>query len=176
MIEQLDQGEWTIADLNAKQHIAWEKGQKLRWLKQVITVPADLENYPLQGLSLRIALTWWAEAAQVFVNGKLIQEGDLFDCRMRLLLNDAVVAGEEITIALRLVSPGHDDGALMRSVCLYESLTGFPEPSFVADELEVLQLFLQSFNPEKLAILEAAIAEINWSVLPRSRAVRSQTG
>ena len=51
-------------------------------------------------------------------------------------------------------------------MCLYESLTGFPEPSFVADELEVLQLFLQSFNPEKLPILEAAIAEINWSVLP----------
>ena len=114
-IEQLDQGEWTITDLNAKQHIAWEKGQKLRWLRQVITVPADLQNYPLQGLSLRIALTWWAEAAQVFVNGELVQEGDLFDCRIRLLLSNAVVPGEEITIALpRLVSPGHDDGALMQ--------------------------------------------------------------
>ena len=165
-IEQLDQGDWTIADLNDKQHIAWEKGQKLRWLRQVITVPADLEDYPLQGLSLRIALTWWAEAAQVFVSGELVQEGDLFDCRTRLLLSDAVVPGEEITIALRLVSPGHDDGALMQSVCLYESLTGFPEPSFVADELEVLQLFLQSFDPEKLDVLEVAIAQIDWSVLP----------
>jgi alpha-mannosidase len=165
-IQQLDQGDWTIADLNAKQHIAWEKGQKVRWLRQGITVPADLQDYPLQGLSLRIGLTWWAEAAQVFVDGKLVQEGDLFDCQMRLLLRDAVQPGEEITIALRLVSPGHDDGALMKSVCLYESLTGFPEPSFVADELEVLQLFLQNFEPEKLAVLDAEIAEINWSMLP----------
>ena len=173
-IQQLNQADWTIADLNAKQHIAWEKGQQVRWLRQVITVPATLEDYPLQGLSLRIALTWWAEAAQVFVNGKLVQEGDLFDCRMRLLLSEAVIPGQEIKIALRLVSPGHDDGALMQSVCLYESLTGFPEPSFVADELEVLQLFLQSFEPEKLDVLEAEIAQINWSVLSdRTRFDRS---
>ncbi|HEY9908374.1 MAG TPA: alpha-mannosidase [Thermosynechococcaceae cyanobacterium] len=157
---------WAIAHPNDKQHIAWEKGQNVRWLRQVITVPTALQSYPLQGLSLRISLTWWAEAAQVFVNGVLVQEGDLFDCRTRLLLSDAVVSGEEITIALRLVSPGHDNGALMQSVCLYESLTGLAEPSFVADELEVLQLFLQAFDPEKLGVLEAAITQIDWSALP----------
>ncbi len=160
----------------------------MRWFCQTITVPSDLHGYPLEGLSLRVALTWWAELAQIFVNGELVQEGDLFDHSTRLLLSDAVKPGDEFTIALRLISPGHDDGALVRSLCLYEapnfnsrvsfssddeiptvseqkpnSLTA--EPGFIADELAILHLYLQTFAPDQLEDLANAVTQIDWSTL-----------
>jgi alpha-mannosidase len=156
---------WAIAALNEREHIAWAKGRKVCWLAQTIVVPADLAGYPLQGLSLRLALLWWAEAAEVFVNGQFVQAGDLFDCAPRLLLKTAVIPGENLAIALRLISPGHDDGALMRSVCHYEAPTidEPPEPAFVADELAVLQTYLHTFAPEQLALVTTAVEQIDWS-------------
>ncbi len=159
--------DWEIADLNDRNHIAWSKGRNVRWLGQIITVPKDLQGYPLEGLCLRLALTWWAESVHIFVNGKWVQEGDLFDCSTRLLLSPGVTPGEEIAIALRLVSPGHDDGALVKSFCLYETSSPAhpPEPGFIADELAVLYQYLETFAPEKLELLAAAIAQIDWSIL-----------
>ncbi|XHX76316.1 MAG: hypothetical protein RBJ76_17965 [Stenomitos frigidus ULC029] len=158
--------DWAIAPLNEKDHLAWTKGSRVRWFGQVITVPQDLQGYPLTGLTLRVAATWWATNAQLFVNGTFVQEGDLFDVSTRLLLSNAVAPGDTFAIALRLVSPGHDDGALVRSVCYYESSTDFPEPSFIADELDVLRLYLQTFAPEKLEFLSEAVSQIDWSTLP----------
>ena len=157
--------DWTIAPLNEKDHIAWTKGKHVRWVGQLITVPHDLHGYPLAGLTLRLALTWWAIDAQIFVNGALVQAGDLFDCVTRILLSEAVTPGDQFAIALRLVSPGHDNGALVRSVCHYESTTDLPEPSFIADELHILRLYLQTFAPEKLEFLNEAISQIDWSAL-----------
>lgn len=137
----------------------------MRWFAQTIVVPATLQDYALQGLSLRLALLWWAEVAQVFVNGQLVQEGDLFDCAPRLLLSPTVKPGDTFAIALRFLSPGHDDGALMKSVCHYETaaLDAGPEPAFVADELAVLQTYLQTFAPEKLDALLSSVMQIDWS-------------
>jgi alpha-mannosidase len=162
--------QWQTVSLNARQHVAWDKGRNVLWLGQSITVPETLQGYPLIGLTQRIALTWWAEAAQIFVNGELVQEGDLFDCSTRLLLNSAVQPGDTVDVAIRLVSPGHDDGALVLSRCLYErpdhQLDPCPEPGFVADELAVLQIYLAALQPQRLTELAEAIAQINWSVLP----------
>ncbi len=167
-IEQIIQAArqpWTTADVNARDHVAWDRGQ-VRWLRQIITVPTDLQGHPLTGMVLRLALTWWAELAEIFVNGQLVQVGDLFDCSTRLLLSEAVVPGDQFDIALRLVSPGHDDGALVKSVCVYESPVGTdPEPAFIANELAVLQTYLQAFAPEKLPTLAGAIACLNWSAV-----------
>jgi alpha-mannosidase len=128
--------DWSTAQLNPKGYIVWSAGRQVMWLGQRFVVPHDLQGYPLTGLVLRLVLTWWAEYAQIFVNGQLVQEGDLFDSSARVLLSSAVVPGEEITVALRLVSPGHDIGALMRSHCVYEAATGdHIDPGFVADEL-----------------------------------------
>jgi alpha-mannosidase len=162
--------DWTIAEQNARNHLAWAKGRKVCWFIQQIRVPQHLQGFPLQGLCLRLALTWWAEQAQIFVNGVLVQEGDLFDCSTRLLLSSAVTPGDEFVVALRLVSPGHDDGALVRSLCIYESpaIDDAPEPGFVADELEVLHLYLKTFAPEQIGVLEAAIADLNGSHQPHS--------
>ena len=39
----------------------------------------------------------------------------------RVILSPSVILGEMVTVAIRLVSPGHDDGALVRSHLIYES-------------------------------------------------------
>jgi len=145
--------------LNAKEHIAWTGGQQVIWLVQRLVIPDHLEGYPLAGLSLRLALNWWADAAEIFVNGKLVQAGDLFDAAPRVLIHPAVVPGAEFVLALRLVSPGHCDGALVRSLLVYEATSGL-DPGFVADEVAILQNYLEVFAPEKLPILAAAVAEI----------------
>jgi alpha-mannosidase len=131
--------QWPIAHLNKKGHIAWSANREIIWLTQKIIIPPDLNGYPLSGFSLRLALLWWAEDAQLFVNGQLVQQGDLFDCNMRILLDRAVSPGAEIYLALRLVSPGHDPGALVRSRLIYEPADSTEiDPGFFADELTIL--------------------------------------
>ena len=164
---------WSSVELNAKGYITWQAGQQVMWLGQRLVIPQDLQGYPLAGLALRLALTWWAESAQVFVNGQLVQEGDLFDSSARVLLSSAVVPGEEITVALRLVSPNHDIGALMRSRCVYEAATDdHIDPGFVADELAVLHKYIEAFEPEKLETLAAGVAEIDWDAVSHKEEFR----
>ncbi|HIK05573.1 MAG TPA: alpha-mannosidase [Trichormus sp. M33_DOE_039] len=150
--------DWQPIELNAKGNIAWTSGQKVLWLAQNFTVPQSLHGYPVAGLSLRLSLLWWADSAKIYVNGELVLEGDLFDCAPRILLSREVTPGEEFTVALRLVSPGHCDGALVRSLLLYESTDyNYHDPGFVADELAILQLYLEKFTPEKLDTLTSII-------------------
>ena len=153
--------QWATVSLNENNHITWPAGSQVLWLAQDLAIPSRQRGYPLDGLTLRLALTWWADAAEIFVNGKLVQSGDLFDSSVRVLLSRNVTPGDRFSVALRLVSPGHDDGALVRSLLLYEA-TNSIEPGFVADEIAVLQRYLERFAPEKLAILAAAVAQIDW--------------
>jgi alpha-mannosidase len=156
--------DWFVEKLNDKGHIPWLKGQKVLWLVQKIVVPETLQNYPLTGLSLRIALTWWAEAAQIYVNGELIQEGDLFDCVTRIELSPQVLPNQEIIVALRLVSPSHDNGALVKSQLIYQSNNQeIPEPGFVADELAILQQYLTTIGSQSPIQIEV---NLDWSALP----------
>ncbi|MBV8883525.1 MAG: alpha-mannosidase, partial [Chroococcidiopsidaceae cyanobacterium CP_BM_RX_35] len=67
--------------------------------------------------------------------------------------------------ALRLVSPGHDDGALVRAICVYEADYNQLDLGFVANELAVLQRYLD-LEPEKCSLLATAMAAIDWSALP----------
>jgi len=159
-----DWNDWSIAELNPKEYIVWSVGRQVMWLSQRLVIPQDLQGYPLPGLALRLVLTWWAESAQIFVNGQLVQEGDLFDSSARVLLSSAVVPGEEIAVALRLVSPSHDIGALMRSTVVYEATESI-DPGFVADELAVLQKYVEAFEPAQLNTLAEAIAEIDWETV-----------
>ncbi|MGF2036168.1 MAG: alpha-mannosidase [Nostoc sp. CmiVER01] len=156
-----DLSHWQPVQLNAKEHIAWTGKKKVLWLVQRLVVPQDLQGYPLAGLSLRLALVWWADSAEIYVNGELVLEGDLFDCSPRVLLSRGVTPGEEFIVALRLVSPGHCDGALVRSLLVYEStVDNNPDPGFVADELAVVQLYLEKFAPERLDVLAAMVGEV----------------
>jgi len=150
---------WDVAELNSKGHVAWGGGRQVIWLVQRLVIPHDLNGYPLAGLSLRLALTWWGDAAQIFVNGKLVVEGDLFDCSPRVLVSQGVSQAEEFVVAIRLVSPGHCDGALMRSLLIYEA-RGL-DPGFLADELAVVQRFVEVFSPEKLSVLAEIVEVLN---------------
>ncbi|MDB9328180.1 alpha-mannosidase, partial [Nodularia spumigena CS-590/02] len=120
-ISSFDLSDWQLVQINSQEHIAWTGGKKVLWLVQSFVVPDNLHGYPLAGLSLRLVLLWWADLAEVYVNGELVLEGDLFDCSPRVLLSQGVTPGEEFVVALRLVSPGHDFGALVRSLFVFES-------------------------------------------------------
>jgi alpha-mannosidase len=159
---------WQPVTLNDHQHIAWPAGRQVLWLGQAIEMPTVLTgaDYPLAGFTARLAITWWAEQADVYVNGQLVQQGDLFDTSARIVLAESLVPGTDVTVAVRLVSPAHDAGALVRSHFLCEPSTGdCIDPGMVADELAVLQTYLSAFRPDGLETLAAAVKGIAWQKL-----------
>jgi alpha-mannosidase len=156
---------WETVNLNEKGQIAWDRGRTEIWLGLRLDLPTSLQGYPLVGMSCRLALTWWAEMAQVFVDRVLVQEGDLFDHSPRILLTSAVTPGTTVDVRLRLVSPGHDIGALMRSKLVFESLAATPEPGLVADELMILLKQAATFHPEKLAEIAETVDRIDYTLL-----------
>ncbi|PZV06858.1 MAG: alpha-mannosidase, partial [Leptolyngbya sp.] len=154
---------WPLVALNEHRYIAWPQGKVPLWLHQRFTWPTDLNGYPVQGLTARLALRWWADQADIFVNGELVQTGDIFDCWTRIVLTDYVVPGESVDVTLKLLSPGHDEGALVQAELVFEALEGdCPEPGFVADELAVLATYLAQFDGAKLDSLTQALGEIDW--------------
>ncbi|MFG6104972.1 alpha-mannosidase [Leptothoe sp. EHU-05/26/07-4] len=157
----MEQGpQWDVMPLNERHHIAWSQGRVL-FLYQRFTVPDTLNGYPLDGLTLRLVTAWWAEDAQLYINGEFVQAGDLFDFFTRLCLSEAVMPGQSFEVVLRLASPKHDAGALVRSHLIYEALNHAisPEPGFVADELQVLHYYLQTLTPENLPAVTDLITQ-----------------
>jgi alpha-mannosidase len=169
--------QWQLVALNAREHVAWERGRKGMLLAQRFVAPEAIAVYPISGLRLLLGLTWWAEAAQVFVNGVLVQEGDLYDHSARVLLSENAQPGQQFDVLIGLISPGHDEGALVRSRCIYEfadqAVNPLPEPGFVADEIAVLQAYCEKFcekfgekfAPEKLSELAAIVDSLDWSTV-----------
>ncbi|MEM6612903.1 MAG: alpha-mannosidase [Cyanobacteria bacterium P01_C01_bin.72] len=145
------------ATLNKNNYIVFPQGKQIKYLAQQFVIPPTLQGYPLAGLSLRLVLTWWAADAQIFINGELVQQGDLFDSSARVLITDNAQPGNEYLVLIRLVSPGHDIGALMRSHLIYEQVDSQIDPGMVADELTVLCRYLSQFNPAGLEVLAAAL-------------------
>ena len=155
---------WQVADLNERGHVPWPQGQQSLWLYQRLFVPASLQDFPLGGYGLRLGLTWWADLAEIFVNGDRVQVGDLFDCFTRILLSDRVAPGDSFEIILHLISPGHDDGALVQADAIYEAPEGIgPEPGFVADELAVLSAYGQRLAPTEWSKIIALVAALDWA-------------
>ncbi len=158
-----------LASLNEKGFVGWERGSQEIWLGQQLVLPTHVQGYPVAGLVCRLALTWWAELAQVFVDGVLVQEGDLFDHSTRILLTAAVMPGTAVEVWLRLVSPGHDVGALMRSRLVYESADPLnPEPGWLADELAIMVKQIAAFHPTGLAEVGSTIDRIDYHLLTQS--------
>jgi alpha-mannosidase len=154
---------WQPVTLNDRQHIAWPAGRQVLWLGQEIEMPESLADYPLAGFTVRLSMTWWAEQADVYVNGVLVQQGDLFDTSARVILTEALVPGESVAVAIRLVSPAHDAGALVRSHFLCElPVSALIDPGMVADELAVLQTYVSAFRPDDLETLADAVKGIAW--------------
>ena len=164
-LARINLDECPVADVNEKGYFVFPQGRQVKWLAQKIVIPDALQQYPVSGLTLRLVLTWWAQEAQVFINGKLVQEGDLFDSSARVVITNDARPGEEYLVAIRLTSPNHDIGALMRSHLLYEKSYS-PEnidPGMVADELTVLSKYLGQFQSESLEILAEELDKFSWS-------------
>ncbi len=154
---------WTPIALNEREHIAWPAGRQVLWLGQVVQMLPALAEYPLTGLTARLALTWWAEQADIYMNGQLVQQGDLYDTSARVVLTETLVPGTSVTVAIRLVSPSHDAGALVRSRLICEpTLPARIDPGMVADELAVLQTYVKVFRPEDLQVVAEAVQAIQW--------------
>ena len=137
----------SLMKTNEKEYLIWNAGSKTTWLIQEITVQKFLNGYSLQGFSLRLSLTWWAEKAQIFINKQLVQVGDLFDSSARILLTPSVEKEQKIIISLCLTSPSHDVGALMKSKLIYENNDHLGDPGFFADEIDILYKYLCAFKP-----------------------------
>jgi alpha-mannosidase len=148
--------------LNEKGQITWAKGRELLELVQYVTLPESCA-----GMIARLGLTWWAETADVFVAGVLVQSGDLFDHTCRVVLSPAIASHEitshetAIEVRLKLVSPGHDFGALMRSSLIFEAADGGVDAGFVADEVEIVGKFLTAFYPSEVCVLAGKLSALN---------------
>ena len=154
--------ECQTASVNDRGYLVFPQGGQIIWLAQKIIIPQTLQGYSLSGLNLRLVLTWWAEDARIFINGVLVQQGDLFDSSARVLITENASPGQEYLVTIRLVTPHHDIGALMRSHLLYESDSAEIDPGLVADELTVLHKYLSQFEPEHLDVLTAELDKFNW--------------
>ena len=141
--------------LNEKGQIAWAKGRESFELIQHVTLPESCA-----GMIARLGLTWWAEKADVFVAGVLLQSGDLFDHTCRVVLSPAA-SHETIEVRLKLVSPGHDIGALMRSSLVFEAADGSADAGFVADEVEIVWKFLTVFYPDEVCVLASKLSALD---------------
>ena len=164
-LAQIDLQQCPTATVNERGYIVFPQGKQTKWLARKIVIPQTLRGYPLSGLSLRLVLTWWAEDAQIFINGELVQQGDLFDSSARVLITDDALPQQEYLVTIGLVSPDHDIGALMRSHLLYESSSSALDPGWVADELTVLSKYLTQFEPDRLEVLATALDKFNWNNL-----------
>lgn len=154
---------WSVASLNARRHIPWLRGKRVLWLSQTLVVPQSLNHFDIRNFALRLSLRWWADDAQIYINGKLVQAGDLFDCFGRIPVTPKVTPGDTFYIALRLLSPGHDDGALVTSELIYES-EGI-DPGFIADELAVCAaLYPEQFATQSQDYLNRP----DWQALPEN--------
>lgn len=147
-----------LAELNENSYVVFPQGGQLAWFYQQFTLPHHIKNYDLAGLHCRLKLTWWAADAKIYVNGELACEGDLFDSSTRLSLAPTVQPGTTFAVAIALVSPGHDIGALMKSELIFES----DDPAqldvgFVATELAILSQYLEKYQPEFLPKVEQAL-------------------
>lgn len=152
--------------LDHRGYVVWPQGKQCLWLGQWLQWPKAVNGFSVEGYQARLALRWWAELAEIYVDGELIQSGDLFDCFTRVLLSSAVRPGDGVAIALKLVSPGHDQGALVQSQLVFESAdSSLPEPGFVADELTVLSRYLQQFAPDQLPVLAEAVDQLDWAAV-----------
>ncbi|MEO0940857.1 MAG: glycoside hydrolase family 38 C-terminal domain-containing protein, partial [Cyanobacteria bacterium J06642_12] len=132
------EGEPTAWVEDARQIWMWSRGQKEQRFRLDWVVPEDFHGLPLAGEVLRLKLAWWADWAEVLIDGDRVYEGDLFDRDCRLLLSGSATIGRSFECEIRLKSPGHDDGALQTSHIEVEYPEHACEPGQLADELAVL--------------------------------------
>jgi alpha-mannosidase len=91
--------------------LIWPRGGQRLLLNYKLRCPTSWLGE--QPGAARLALRWWADQAELRVNGRTVQRGDLFDANCRWLLPPSFWQGQPLELELELRSPLHDDGALL---------------------------------------------------------------
>ena len=93
--------------------LIWPRGRQWLRLEQRLSWPDGWSAS--DSCCARLVLSWWAEQMRLWVDGVLVQEGDLFDTACRWPLPGRCRQGASLDLVLELCSPLHDDGALISS-------------------------------------------------------------
>ena len=137
-------GEWGLRhrpDWAARGLIIWPRGGQWCRLRLRCLCP-ELWRPLAAGARARLVLRWWADRAELWVDGQRVHSGDLFDTACRWPLPERWWQGEALDLELRLRSPVHDDGALMTSRIELEPLDSADPLGLLAataDELRALR-------------------------------------
>ncbi len=110
-------GERHRPDWSARGLVIWPRGGLWNDLRLFLPCPPAWRRHGAgpESLRARLVLRWWADAAELRVNGAVVHRGDLFDTACRWALPGCWWQGEALELHLRLRSPLHDDGALIAS-------------------------------------------------------------
>ncbi|MFM7171208.1 MAG: alpha-mannosidase [Cyanobium sp.] len=143
--------------------IVWPRGGQWCLLRLALGCPGSWRALGPQRVRARLALRWWAEAAELWVQGELVHQGDLFDPSCRWSLPESWWDGEAWTVELRLRSPRHDDGALVLSQLVLEPLDPADPQGVLAPTVAALQTLRREFGQAEGAL--AGRPGERWQVL-----------
>ncbi len=130
--------DWQVRGL-----LIWPRGGQWRRLKLALDCPPAWRQLQDPGpvAQARLVLRWWADQAELRVDGQLEHSGDLFDTACRWLMPQRWWQGEVLQLEMRLRSPLHDDGALIESRLELEPLDPADPAGLLADtKAELAQL------------------------------------
>jgi alpha-mannosidase len=143
-------------DWAARGLIVWPRGGRERILRLRSTCPDPWRPLGPAQARARLVLRWWAEAAELRVDGETVRAGDLFDTACRWALPPRWWAGQPLELELRLRSPLHDDGALIHSRIELEPL----DPADPLHLLAPLRAGLSRLRAQRGAPLDAGDGQV----------------
>ncbi len=155
-------------DWAARGLIIWPRGGQWCHLSLRSTCPQEWRRLGPAAARARLVLRWWADRAELWVDGAPIHGGDLFDTACRWALPPRWWQGEALELELRLRSPLHDDGALIHSRLELEPLDAAdPEGLLVATGEQLRQLRRDQGQDEQpgaglLHVLGHAHLDLAW--------------
>ena len=147
-------------DWAARGHVVWPRGGQWCQLRLSLACPEAWRALGPSVARARLVLRWWAEAAELWVRGVRVHQGDLFDTSCRWALPDAWWREEPWPVELRLRSPLHDDGALVLSRLELEPLDPADPHGLLAATVGQLRALRQELEPQAEGPLDGG-----WQVL-----------
>jgi len=163
-------------DWDARGLLIWPRGGQSLRLTHQLPWPKDWGQRS-SNETIRLALRWWAEAAECRINGATIHQGDLFDTACRWALPGSFGPGDMLELELLLRSPRHDDGALLQAQLEREpNDPSDPDGLLLASQLKLLQQDLPRSDHELEQLLNgdpnnsAAVANLRQWLQQRQRA------
>ena len=141
--------------------VIWPRGGQWRRLTATLDCPEAWRPYGGAALA-RLCLRWWADAVELWADGRLIHQGDLFDTACRWPLPEAWWQGQPMALELRLRSPRHDDGALITSRVELEPLDPADPHDLLGPTRQELQDLVPPAGNAPVHVLGHAHLDLAW--------------